>query len=170
MNTQKVSVGLTTQVGYPVSLAGFLLAIYAYIQGDHTAGTVGAIVAGVAFGITQVFRYVQAVVLAKQKPAPSIVGGTTASGGFTVPASAFPTGAPAGTLPSRRTPVEDVQAPTPDTPESVAAEEAGLPSDDEELQNVPRQESAAVPEPPAGEPPNGQGETPVLEPGDYEEG
>lgn len=68
----KVGVGVTSQVGYGVTLAALLAAIVAYIQGDHSienATTLGlGIVAGISYVITQLGRYAQAHAHAKALP------------------------------------------------------------------------------------------------------
>lgn len=66
--TPKVPIGPTTIAGYTVTLTSFVLAIFAYLQGDHSQQTLGVLTAGaaaiVAFAITQIGRYAQAKVLA----------------------------------------------------------------------------------------------------------
>jgi hypothetical protein len=65
----KVPVGTATIAGYSTSLALFVLAAYAFAEGDRSEQTLGTLSAGIAggviFAITQIGRYVQARDLAK---------------------------------------------------------------------------------------------------------
>lgn len=76
--TSNVSVGVSTVAGYSTSLGAVVLAVLAYLQGDHTQQTVGVIVAGaiaaMSFAITQAGRYLQAHAQVKQQP-PVVVDG-----------------------------------------------------------------------------------------------
>lgn len=73
---QKVSVGITSAVGYALTLTGFGAAIVAYLTGDHSADNINVIVSGaiatLAYVVTSLGRYLQAQALIKNPPpAPS---------------------------------------------------------------------------------------------------
>lgn len=86
----KVPVGTATIAGYSTSLALFVLAAYAFAEGDRSEQTLGTLSAGIAggviFAITQVGRYVQAREIAKQTPVVRYVpAGSPADVGLTPP-------------------------------------------------------------------------------------
>ena len=62
--TGTVPVGIATQAGYGVAIAGLLGAVAAYVTGDHSQAQLGAIVSGsigvLSLVVTQIGRYVQA--------------------------------------------------------------------------------------------------------------
>jgi hypothetical protein len=64
-----VPIGPSTVTGYSVTLVAAILAVLAFVQGDHSEQTLGTIVAGavagVAFVVTQIGRYLQSRELAK---------------------------------------------------------------------------------------------------------
>ena len=70
----KVPVGVATVAGYGVTVTGFAAAVVAFIMGDRDEQTDGVIVAGavagLAFAITQIGRYVQAKAAIKYQPIP----------------------------------------------------------------------------------------------------
>jgi hypothetical protein len=59
-----VPVGVATQTGYAVAVAGLIAAILAYATGDHSQAQLGSIIGGaiglISLTITQIGRYVQA--------------------------------------------------------------------------------------------------------------
>jgi hypothetical protein len=62
--TGTVPVGIATQAGYGVAIAGLVGAVAAYVTGDHSQAQLGAIVSGsigvLSLVVTQIGRYVQA--------------------------------------------------------------------------------------------------------------
>lgn len=72
-----VPIGPSTVAGYSVTVTGVILAILAYLDGDHSQQTVGMLVAGaiaiLSFLVTQAGRYAQAKVLAaKPEAVPAV--------------------------------------------------------------------------------------------------
>lgn len=62
--TGTVPVGIATQAGYGVAIAGLVGAVAAYVTGDHSQAQLGTIVSGsiavLSLVVTQIGRYVQA--------------------------------------------------------------------------------------------------------------
>lgn len=103
---QKVSVGITSAVGYALSLTGFGAAIVAYLTGDHSADNVNVIVTGgiavLAYVVTSIGRYLQAKALIINPPAAAAgaIANTTPPAGMTFPTSSPNIVSVAGTLAS----------------------------------------------------------------------
>src|SRR5262249_8713138 len=64
VSSGKVPIGLATQAGYGVAIAGLVGAVVAYATGDHSQAQLGSIVSGsiavISLVVTQIGRYVQA--------------------------------------------------------------------------------------------------------------
>lgn len=90
---QKVSVGITSAVGYALTLTGFGAAIVAYLTGDHSADNINVIVSGaiatLAYVVTSLGRYLQAQALIKNPPRQTggAIADTMPPAGMTFPTS-----------------------------------------------------------------------------------
>jgi hypothetical protein len=79
---QKLPIGLATQAGLGTTVTAYVLAIIAFVEGDRTEETIGALVTGTVALLSVILgRYAQATAQIKAGGLPgTIVAGVNANG------------------------------------------------------------------------------------------
>jgi hypothetical protein len=83
---QKLPIGLATQAGLSTTVTAYVVAIIAFIQGDRTEETIGALVAGTVALLSVIFgRYAQATAQIKSGGLPGTIAAGVNPNGQTPP-------------------------------------------------------------------------------------